>query len=133
MKTVVDAAVGLGKKLVPPNGNSTEEKRWRWWMSATLVATNLALMTHIAIACGLLPFYPGFAYASDVQEAKSESRANRIESLQWRMFELRVKQCVAIDKGDSPRAFTIQMEVQQEKFHALTNSYHPLPDCLSLK
>jgi hypothetical protein len=94
-----------------------------------LGVNSVALTIHIALACGLLPMFPGFASAGDMEAVYIQNKAARLEQLQWRMFELRVKQCEAIDKGESPRVFTVQLEEQQRTYRALTNGTYSLPDC----
>jgi hypothetical protein len=132
LNKAVDAAVGVSKMLIPPESD-TETKRWRWVVVCVTMANSAALALHIALACGLLPFYPGFAYAADVKDARLEARSGRLEQLQWTMFELRTRQCEAIDKGASPRGFTIQLEQQQKTYYSITNEYHELPSCQELK
>lgn len=94
----------------------------------------MALAIHIALACGLTPFFAGFADASDIEIIRMQNKTSRLEQLQWRMFELRVKQCEAIVKGESSRAFTVQLEESQRTYLTLTNGMtYTLPMCEELK
>jgi hypothetical protein len=134
MSKAIDAALEIGKMALPPkDGSFPETKRWRWLIVCIVGANSIALAFHIALACGMVPFYPGFASASDMTAAKVEARSGRLEQLMWTMFELRTRQCDAIDKGISPRGFTIQLEQQQKIYYSLTNEFHQLPTCQELK
>lgn len=128
---LLEIAEKVAEELVPPDNDAPakDHRRWRFWVMMILGVNSAALTIHIALACGLLPMFPGFANAGEMQAVHLQSKLARLEQLQWRMFELRVKQCEAIAKGESPRVYTVQLEEQQRTYLALTNGTYSLPLC----
>lgn len=119
----------LGRRLKPPKSDDPIVNAWRWFIVVTVTANSVALVVHILLACGLTPLFSGFAYASDQEESQKQVMATRLEQLEWRMFDLRVKQCEAIKRGESPRAFTIQLEQQLHTYRELKRAEPRLPSC----
>jgi hypothetical protein len=76
--------------------------------------------------------YPGPARAIEMNIIKEEARSTRLEGLEARMFDLRVKQCEALKAGESQRAFTVQLQQLQEKYASLTMRRLDLPTCQEL-
>lgn len=119
----------IGRKLKPPASDDPVVNAWRWFIVVTVTANSVALVVHILLACGLTPMFSGFAYASDQENSKGQIVATRLEQLEWRMFDLRVKQCEAIKRGESPRAFTIQLSQQMSTYRELKRELPRLPNC----
>lgn len=122
-------ATKLGRRLKPPKSDDPIVNAWRWFIVVTVTANSVALVVHILLACGLTPLFSGFAYASEQAESQRQVLATRLEQLEWRMFDLRVKQCEAIKRGESPRAFTIQLEQQMHTYRELKRADPRLPTC----
>lgn len=77
--------------------------------------------------------YPGPARATEMTAVKEEARVARIEGLEARMFDLRVKQCEALKANESPRVFTIQLQQLMERYWSLTQRQPQLPSCEELR
>lgn len=77
--------------------------------------------------------YPGPARATEIAVVKEEARLGRIEGLESRMFDLRVKQCEALKANQSPRVFTVQLQQLIDRYYALTQRSPTLPSCEELK
>src|SRR3989304_9621106 len=105
---------------------------WRYFVVTVTVANSIVLAGHVALACGLTPWFAGFAYASDQKTAESQISETRAEQLEWRMFELRIKQCDAIKKGESPQVYTIQLDELYRKYRVLKDETPSLPQCREL-
>lgn len=77
--------------------------------------------------------YPGPARATEMTSVKDEARVTRIEGLEARMFDLRVKQCEALKANESPRVFTVQLQNLLDRYWALTQRAPSLPTCEELR
>jgi hypothetical protein len=77
--------------------------------------------------------FPGPARAAEVAAAREEARLARIEGLEARMFDLRVKQCEAIKAGESARIYTIQLQQLMDRYFGLTQRQPSLPICEELR
>jgi hypothetical protein len=119
----------IGRKLKPPTSDDPIVNAWRWFIVVTVTANSVALVVHILLACGLTPFFAGFAHASDQKADQRVNLVSRLEQLDWRMFDLRVKQCEAIKKQESPRVFTWQLDQLVKVYYDLTTRYPQLPSC----
>lgn len=126
-------AAAVLKGLKPPPSEDRQVMAWRYFVVTVTVANTITLAGHIVLACGLTPWFAGFAYASDQKTAQIQIAELRVESLEERMFDLRVKQCEAIDKGESPRQYTIRLEDLLRKYWDLKKERPPLPVCAELK
>jgi len=129
----VEKAAGLvgkiGKRLKPPKSKDPTVNAWRWFIVMTVTANSVALTVHILLACGMTPFFAGFAYASEQHESQAQLKTARLEQLDWRLFDLRVKQCEAISKGESPRVFTWQLDQLTRVYLELSGRLPQLPSC----
>lgn len=121
--------IELAKALSPPRFKKERTELWAWLVTLGLIMSGL----HILIACGLVPGFSGFALASDVTTIQTAVSSTRQESLEGRAFELRVKQCEAIESGKSPQAFTVQLQDLLRKYYDLTKQRMELPTCQELK
>lgn len=77
--------------------------------------------------------FPGPARALEVLAIKDEARLARIEVIEQRMFDLRVKQCEAIKASESPRVYTIQLQQLIDRYWQLTQRQPVLPICEELR
>jgi len=77
--------------------------------------------------------YPGPARATEISTVKEEARQTRLEGLESRMFDLRVKQCEALKASESPRVFTIQLQQLMDRYFQLTQRQPNLPTCEELR
>jgi hypothetical protein len=71
----------------------------------------------------------GFALAKDQRSTEKQVIATRLEQLEWRMFDLRVKQCEAIKRGESPQVYTVQLAEQMKTYRAIAGRDPDLPRC----
>lgn len=102
---------------------------WEVFMSMTAVMGILFGLS----AAGILPVLgTGYALASDQNTVRQQVVATRLEQLEWRMFDLRVKQCEAIKRGESPQIFTIQLEQQMKVYREISGKEPQLPGCNQL-
>lgn len=120
MKEIVEA-------LFPPDIKPVA--RWRLVVFAVLVM----MMIHIAWACGWLDYLhlgKGFAYADDVKDAQSEVTSIKLELIEQRLFETRIRFCKA-DEG-SRRIYTEKIRDLMGKYQSITRLQYQLPDCKEL-
>ena len=98
-----------------------------------MVTLGLALVAHIAVACGFAaPLgIPGFALANESQATRAQ--VSRIEARMIRddILEIRREQCKAINARDvSLKASTLRrLEEAQIDFAVVTGKEYKLPDC----
>jgi len=115
-------------------------KELTWWGLATFGLSNDQVRGAIVVgyrvltvaallgAYGLLgPFgFGGFASASEAKEA-------RIALLDSEIFELRIKQCQALDQGQSPLVYTVRLNEKWREYTNLVGHEPKVPDCRELK
>lgn len=129
---VTGKAAALLRGMKPPSSEDPSVMAWRYFVVTVTLANSVALAGHIAIACGLTPWFGGFAYAADQKSAQAQIMETRAEQLEWRMFELRIKQCDALKKGENPQVYTIQLDELFKKYRVLKNEIPSLPQCREL-
>ncbi len=129
----VSLASKIGKRLKPPQSDDPNVMVWRWFMVVVSVMNLMGLAVHVALACGLTPVFSGFAYASDVKTTQVNLADVRVEQLEWRAFDLRVKQCEAIKKHENPQPFTIQLSDIIKRYQSLTSRRLQIPQCNELE
>lgn len=123
------------KKLRPPASGATaaQVQAWRWFVASISGATTLALILHIAIACGYLTaVHPGFAKASDLQEIRDERRNERVTDLEAKILEAREKQCSLMAREQPPQLkalYTANLQKMLVEYLKLTGTAYPLPAC----
>lgn len=125
---VVEAA----RALKPPPSDDPAVRGWRYLVVAFTAANSIILAGHIVLACGLTPFFSGFAYASDQKSLVQEQKTARVEFIEARIFDLRVRQCEAINKGDNPQPYTIQLQQVWAKYRDVTGREPQVPSCREL-
>lgn len=125
----------LAKKLKPPKQNDDDDviMAWRWFMAIGLTANSIVLVIHILLACGLTPMFSGFAYASELRLSSKELLMSRTQQLEWRMFDLRVRQCESMNKNESATVYTVQLDQLMRQYVEITNSQPRLPFCKELQ
>lgn len=102
---------------------------WEVFMSLTAIMGILFGLS----ASGMLSIMgSGYALASDQTATKQQIVATRLEQIEWRMFDLRVKQCEAIKRGESAQVFTIQLEQQIKTYREISGKEPSLPGCNQL-
>jgi len=89
------------------------------------VATAVGLLGAYGLL-GPVPGLSGFAYADD-------SKAVRVDALDSEIFELRVKQCQAIEQGQSPLVYTVRLNEKWRTYVGLVGHDPKVPDCRELK
>lgn len=118
----------LSQKPVVHDRRSIDMDLFIW--EVLMSAISLTSLAFGLISMGVVPSVgTGFAYASEQKEAEHQVLATRLEQLEWRMFDLRVKQCEAIKKSESPQAFTVQLVQQLATYRKISNKEPKLPQC----
>lgn len=94
----------------------------------------LMVTFHMAYAWGYLAWLGihGFASAEEQKATQAQVAAIRIEQLEARMFDLRIKQCDAIRRGESPRVYTVELQGKIITYRELTGNNPQLPACNEL-
>lgn len=84
---------------------------------------------HVIWACGGFERLGlgGFAYAGDVDKLRGEVMSIKVELVEQRIFESRVRQCES-DSGAS-RFYRGQLQELMRKYRELTGSDYELPAC----
>lgn len=129
---VVSLAKKVGRRLKPPNPDSDPKTvvAWRWFVVVGLAVNTLVLVINMLLEWGVLStVFPGFAYASEQHLAQTQIVAVRIEQLEWRIFDLRVKQCEAINRHESAQVFTVQLDELIKRYREITQRRPDLPEC----
>lgn len=99
----------------------------------SIAGNSAGLVIVTMLAFGMLPWaFPGFASAQDQHHAQTQIIETRVEQLEWRMFELRIKQCEAISRDENPRIYTIQLEQLFRTYRTLNREPPALPACREL-
>ena len=129
----VGVAAKISKRLKPPQSDDYDVMVWRWIVVVVTVMNAMGLAIHVALACGITPVFSGFAYASDVKSTQVQLADVRVEQLEWRAFDLRVKQCEAIKKHENPQPFTIQLSDIIKRYQGLTSRRLQIPQCNELE
>jgi hypothetical protein len=89
------------------------------------VTTALGLLGAYGLL-GPIPGLSGFAYAD-------ETKATRIDALDSELFELRIKQCQALDQGVSALVYTVRLNEKWRTYVQLVGHEPKVPDCKELK
>lgn len=129
VKVALDVAKGL-EKLVPPDEGAPqkEQRQWKILIAAGTVANAVALTAHIALACGLTPWWPGFAHAEDVEKIFFEKKQARINELTSQIPAMIKKWCDA-PNGDLKAIFGERMTLLQEEYTDLKGRQFPYMTC----
>ena len=73
MSTSINSVVKGIKMIRPPRADASPEilQRWRWIISGTLLVTALAVSLAFTVGSGLVPGFPGVAFAEDIEHPVS--------------------------------------------------------------
>jgi hypothetical protein len=147
----VEVAVDAAGNLIPPEVKSVSElTKWRLWVSGGVIVTAAGLAAHILLACGYIPFYPGFAKAGEADAVRREMTAQmtamesrvaaktdqlaeavkvqRINTLRKDIFDVRQKQCKA-PSGAVRTMLAEQLSQMQTEHEALSGRKYELLSC----
>lgn len=147
----IGAATGVAGHLVPPELRElAPTTKWRMWITGGLVVTSLGSAIHVALACGYLPFYAGFADAGEMDKLRQEVTAQvaameqrvtskienqaetlktqRVNTLKKDLFDARQKQCKA-PSGAVRTMMTEQISNMQSEYETLVGKPYTLPGC----
>ena len=94
---------------------------WQWFLKS-LSPQQICWLCLLATILGGMYGVRVFAKNTDVE-------AIRIELLQSRLLDLRLRQCQAIKAGQPAAFFAGQIQEHDAKFRALTGTWAPLPGC----
>lgn len=97
---------------------------------AVVVGWRMLLVVHILFACGWLAWagLPGFAYAADVTSVRNDVSSIKVELLESRIFDTRVRQCESTTA--EPRTFYREkLQELLRKYRELTAADYRLPSC----
>lgn len=100
---------------------------------AVVVGWRALLVLHIAVACGWMAWagMPGFAYASDVTSVRNDVSSIKVELLEQRIFDTRLRQCESTSA--EPRTFYREkLQELMRKYRELTAADYRLPGCEEL-
>ena len=124
-----ELAIEVGKRLLPPKSDATpgELQTWRWMLAIATLANAFGLTAHIALACGLVTFWPGFASATETQEIRADMHADREAQLESQMLDTRTKQCTTT--GRVQVLYTNSLQKMLVEYQKLTDRIYPVPDC----
>lgn len=151
MPDPVEAAVAVARGLIPPElEDITPATRWRVWVVGVLAMVSIGTAVHVALACGFIPFYPGFAMAGEAEKVKTELtqqvaamehrvmskidaqadslKTQRVNTLKKDLFDARQKQCKA-PSGAVRTMMTEQISNMQTEYSTLAGKDYVLPNC----
>ena len=121
------AASVMGGLLPPKRGDIEGNNRWQW-----MVFLKLWMLLAFAFwSLDLMPGFPGLARADELRQLSDEIRLSRIETLEPRLFDLRVKQCLA-DSPGTRQAYAGQLAKSMRAFYELTGTRYELLDCAEI-
>lgn len=135
LKELEDAASvsqKIGRALKPPPSEDPRVMSWRWFVVVVTTVNSLVLTLHLLLSWGWVPFFNGFAFSDDQKLIHSELRVFREEQLEWRIFNLRSRQCEAISKRKNPQLFTFQIDEAWKAYIRLTGHDPQNPKCSEL-
>jgi hypothetical protein len=109
-----------------PSISASPEAQYLHRLRVTLVACTafLGLLASMALAYGVLPWFDGFARASDV-------RYIRVHMLDDSLLELRINNCRA-PTPEARQEYYRRIEVLKDEYLALTRIPYALPNCADL-
>lgn len=111
-----------------PSVNDSPEERERHRLILSLGVTALTIFA--VGACGLLGAIGiyGFAYASDMKEIRADQMDVKVELLEQRIFETRIRQCNAATQ-ESRQFYLEKLQDLLRKHQKTTASEYRLPLC----
>ena len=139
-----DAIKDLFNLLIPPlDADPAHQYRWRLTIAALMMGVIIALFSHIALACGRIPYlFSGFATSAALKEsadaqAQSLNLANaKMDRILQRetkraILENRGKECMAITaKNWSARDYALaNLQDALNDWRSQTGGDYRLPGC----
>lgn len=147
----------LGKLVPPDDADPAKHRSWRLWIAGMTIVNALGLSAHILLACGYIPFYPGFAQAGEINTLKAQMESNaaairvqvsqstgaiearmavaeadrkaqRISTLKKEILDLQLKRCTT-PAGPVKAMYTSAIQDMLVEYQALTETAYPLPGC----
>lgn len=104
--------------------------RWRLAVFAVLVV----MIGHVIWACGWLDRFGvggGFAYAADMIRVSDDVSSIKVELIEQKLFDTRVRQCSA--QSREPRIFySEKLQELMRRYRELTESDYNPPQCTEL-
>lgn len=113
----------LAPKFNHPERRNIDRDVFLWEIFVSLTSLSLVALAAITFLGN------GFAYAKDQKSTEKQVVATRLEQLEWRMFDLRVKQCDSIKRGESPQVYTIQLGQLMKNYREISGKEPDLPKC----
>jgi hypothetical protein len=132
----LEKLMGVATNLIPPIDGATDihVRRWRLWVAGVTFVNAFGLTIHIALACGLIPFYPGFAQAGEVKTTQqavdnlaNELKAQRVGIIEASILDTRQKQCAS--QPEVRRLYTASLQKLLIEYRNITKSDYPVPGC----
>lgn len=125
--------VPLVEKLIPPADSDPAKVRiWRIYIAMATLVNSIVLAAHVAWACGFLPGFSGFALAADFEDTKQAQVLLTREILEQRIFDMRVRQCVAIKEHEPAavlQAYAKMLSDLKHRYEDLMGTEPEVPDC----
>jgi hypothetical protein len=128
------ACAMLGKLTDLTLGSLSPEARTALWRAGITVA----IVVHIAWACGLLPMLDGFAFAGDLEQAQAEIQAKleRLEESQNTLLRIALSQEICriyslrnASQGELQRQLQRSLVDKQDQYMAIVGERYPLSEC----
>ncbi len=135
MMAAIKDGLAAAVNLIPPEeGDARQVRRWRLWVAGVTFVNAVGLTVHVALACGFIPFYPGFALAGEVKTVQQsvdslaqELQTQRIGIIESSILDVRQKQCEA--QPEVRRLYTASLQKLLIEYTNITKHEYPLPEC----
>lgn len=125
-------AIGMG--LIPgPNHSLKEQYLWRVRVGLVVCGTFSGLLGVSLLAFGSAKWtgFDGFARTSAIVALVQQRDADREETLDTRIVDLRIKHCAA-PTGEGRQLYWGKLAPKMDEYTALTHRAYNLPDCKDL-
>lgn len=127
IQEAVTVSTKLSRALKPPESEDPRVMAWRWIVVVATLINSGVLTLHILLSWGWVPFFQGFGTYTDQKQQRADIAVFREEQLEWRIFDLKSKQCEAIANHQNPLVFTFQIDQAWRAYNALTgHDPHPI-------
>jgi hypothetical protein len=128
-----DLGVEVVKALLPPQNpnDEGEQQRWRWVVFSAIIALSLALISHVALACGWIPWYSGFALNSSVSNIQSRIDLIATQSVENALRNKLTDRCKTQD-ASYKQELTEEIDNLSREYYSLQHFNYKDPPCASL-